>query len=292
LGAVTNLAIPTRKDVGKFEPRTTRVDDAKLDAIIGYAQRLKDWPTLERAVDEKIKQQAEFVQWWKDKVRGDGRPEKTGADRGRFPRERAEELTGITHQQVSRWTRRLKDRKTYCEVLYGAAYRKAMLAAVNHRAGTGEDEWYTPAQYVEAARAVMGGIDLDPASSDEAQLIVQAKKFFSIAHSGLTRKWHGRVWMNPPYSQPLIHEFGEKLIAEASAGRVEQAVVVTHNSTDTLWFHRLEEIAAAICFTRGRIAFIDPQGDRHSPTQGQAFFYYGENNSGFSKIFRKFGFIR
>ena len=34
---------------------------------------------------------------------------------------------------------------------------------------TGEVEWYTPAAYVESARKVMCGIDLDPASNQTAQ---------------------------------------------------------------------------------------------------------------------------
>jgi len=37
---------------------------------------MKDWPTLERAVDQKIEDQREFVQWWSESVRGLGNPAK------------------------------------------------------------------------------------------------------------------------------------------------------------------------------------------------------------------------
>lgn len=53
---------------------------------------------------------AEFVAWWREKVRGDGRPSKTVADRGQLSATDAESLTGITKQQVSRWAKALEDR--------------------------------------------------------------------------------------------------------------------------------------------------------------------------------------
>jgi len=68
--------------------------------------------------------------------------------------------------------------------------------------GTGQTEWYTPAQYVELARSVLGEIDLDPASSPEAQKVVRAKKFFDKNIDGLKQNWDGRVFLNPPYEQP------------------------------------------------------------------------------------------
>lgn len=276
-----------------FEPQETLTRDAKLTAVIEYAQRVKDWPLLETAIEQKLEEQREFVEWWREKITPNrGSRTDINADL-RLSVEDAEKHTGITQQQVSKWAKALKDETTYRNRLFGAAWKKAMGAVDMHRASyTGENEWYTPRLYIEAAREAMGAIDLDPASSERAQVVVKASEFFTVEQNGLSQVWHGRVWMNPPYSQPLISHFVEKLISEASAGRVEQAIVLTHNSADTLWFHRLEEIAAKLCFTRGRIAFVDPAGDRCAPTQGQTFFYLGDRTSEFSSVFSAYGFIR
>ena len=163
----------------------------------------------------------------------------------------------------------------------------------NHRAkGTGENEWYTPAKYVELAREVMGGFDLDPASSQIAQKGVNAGKFYTIDDDGLEQPWFGKVWLNPPYAQPAIAQFCEKMVNEYMVGNVSEAIMLTHNYTDTAWFHCAEAASAAICFTRGRIAFESPDGKKAAPTQGQAFFYFGSNPDKFREVFGEVGFIR
>ena len=156
---------------------------------------------------------------------------------------------------------------------------------------TGNNEWYTPAEYLEAAREVLGGFDLDPASSGEAQKQVKAGEFFDKEHDGLAVPWRGRVWLNSPYAQPLISEFVRKLMVELHAGRVTDAVMLTHNYTDTAWFHEAASASAAICFTRGRVKFVDPAGKPCSPTQGQTFFYFGSNSAPFVERFSKIGFV-
>jgi phage N-6-adenine-methyltransferase len=157
---------------------------------------------------------------------------------------------------------------------------------------TGETEWYTPAEYVEAARACLGGIDLDPATSEAAQSTIRAARFFTRDDDGLRHPWPGRIWLNPPYAQPEIARFIEKLLGELEAGRAEQAILLTHNYTDTSWFHAAARRSAAICFTRGRIRFVNPAGELAAPTQGQAFFYFGSAEWRFLETFGDFGFIR
>jgi phage N-6-adenine-methyltransferase len=157
--------------------------------------------------------------------------------------------------------------------------------------GTGENEWYTPADIIEAARAVLGVIDLDPASSAHAQATVQALRHFTLAENGLAQEWHGNVWLNPPYAQPHIADFADKLIAEVGSGRVKSAIMLTHNYTDTAWFQKSARAATSVCFTRGRVRFVSPSGDLAAPTQGQAFFYFGRESSLFDKVFCDAGLI-
>jgi len=157
--------------------------------------------------------------------------------------------------------------------------------------GTGDNEWYTPTEYLDAARIVLKTIDLDPASSEQANRTVQATRFYSQQENGLLHPWFGTVWLNPPYAQPLIGQFIEKLLEELTAKRTTAALVLTHNYTDTAWFHRAASHANALCFTRGRIAFLDPDGKPAAPTQGQAFHYFGPHVDRFATQFAPHGLI-
>ena len=158
---------------------------------------------------------------------------------------------------------------------------------VSHNGGN--NEWYTPKEYIEAAREVMGGIDYDPASSDIAQQVVRAERYDTIETNGLTKTWSGRVWMNPPYSSELIPLFCVKLKLHVNCGDIKQAIILVNNATETGWFNELVEIASAIVFPKGRVKFHMPDGKTGMPLQGQAVVYVGDNPQSFLDVFRQFG---
>lgn len=150
-------------------------------------------------------------------------------------------------------------------------------------------EWYTPTEYIDAARRVMGGIDLDPASCAEANKVVGARAFYSLEDDGLTREWRGRVYLNPPYSYPAVEQFCQRLVEEHNAGKVKQAVVLVNNSTDSAWFHDLARACGAFCLTRGRVRYWGPNSAQ--ARQGQAFFYLGPERDAFMREFAAFGIV-
>lgn len=157
---------------------------------------------------------------------------------------------------------------------------------------SGNNEWYTPAEFIEAARKVMGGIDLDPASSEMANRTVQATTFYTAEDDGLTKDWHGRVWMNPPYSQPLIADFCERVASLYAMEEIEQACVLVNNATETRWFQTLLMEASGVCFPSSRIKFLDPDGNPSgAPLQGQAIVYFGKRLQEFVETFRKIGAV-
>lgn len=63
-------------------------------------------------------------------------------------------------------------------------------------------EWYTPQYIIEA---LGGKFDLDPC----APFIEwhTANKCFTKEIDGLSMVWEGRVFLNPPYSNPIIKAF-------------------------------------------------------------------------------------
>ena len=155
---------------------------------------------------------------------------------------------------------------------------------------SGDNEWYTPKPYIAAAREVMGGIDLDPASSVEANKVVGATVFHTAEDNGLKQEWAKRLWLNPPFESGLIGKFMDKLAASVESGKVTEAIVLVNNATETKWFATLSDVSAFLCFPTGRVKFWHPKKVA-TPLQGQCVAYIGKHGKKFCEEFRQFGIV-
>jgi hypothetical protein len=86
----------------------------------------------------------------------------------------------------------------------------------------------------------------------------------------------------------------EKMVEEYTSRHLTQAIMLTCSSTDTEWWHLALKHCAAMCFTRGRIKFVvDKNGNTPpgSPSQGQVFFYFGDDVAKFKAKFKTIGSV-
>lgn len=151
------------------------------------------------------------------------------------------------------------------------------------------DEWYTPPFIIDKVKEVLGYIDLDPASNEIANKVIQAPAYYTKENSGLLKPWHGKVWCNPPYSAALIKRFTAKFLEEYETGNMTEGIILTNAGTDTLWNKPLSKGLQA--YTIGRISFLQPDGTQKATgSRGQCFTYFGPKKQLFVDVFTRDGF--
>lgn len=131
------------------------------------------------------------------------------------------------------------------------------------------DEWYTPKEIIDA----LGKFDLDPCAPVKP-LWKTAETMYNKNNDGLTKDWVGRVWLNPPYSRPLIERFVTRL-AEHGNG-----IALLFNRCDSKMFQDvIFEKATAMKFLRNRIRFSAGGTRGDSLGCGSILIAFGEDNA-------------
>lgn len=271
------------------------------DAARKHAIRIKDATAIRNATEIKLREMLataeEYSALFPHGNNQHSRGVDSTVDSSFSPEDYCAEL-GYSQRTVQRWHAKLRDEEGFEEWLHALTQKYIQAVAADAKEAdpfakqwTGEVQWYTPSEYIESARGVLGTIDLDPASCAHAQQTVRAERFYTMADDGLVQPWAGTVWLNPPYKMPAVKLFCERLVQHVSSGDVTAAIILTNNATDTTWWHMLTACASAVCFTAGRISFEDENGAHSAPTNGQNFHYFGDDTDSFAAEFQGHGMI-
>lgn len=161
---------------------------------------------------------------------------------------------------------------------------------------SGNCEYRTPQEIVEAARRAMGGINLDPASSYAFNHHIKAEAFFGVQKNGtfidgLKEEWHGRIWLNHPFGRGGNPLWIGKLLEEWDNQRIEAACCITYACTSETWFKPL--LLGAQCFLIPRTNFLLPDGSvKKGVTKGSVVTYFGKDIAAFVAAFASLGVIK
>lgn len=130
-------------------------------------------------------------------------------------------------------------------------------------------EWLTPPYIIKS----LGYFDLDPCAPHE-RIRPWDTAIRHYSENGLNRKWHGRVWCNPPYGKKSTFEWLDKL-ADHGDG-----IALIFSRTETIGFHNtVWERADAIFFFKGRLAFYHVDGTKGATANAPScLIAYGKQN--------------
>jgi hypothetical protein len=156
------------------------------------------------------------------------------------------------------------------------------------------EDWYTHPEIIALVHELLGGIDLDPMSCEEANSVVQAKNYYTKDQNGLLFPWSGRVLLNPPWggsaASSVKVQAVRKLLAAYSTGEVDSAVIVLNaNAMTAAWFAPLLQFP--VCIPSRRIPHYGPGGAGGNPNSGTVVVYVGPDIPRMVSVFSRLGTV-
>ena len=143
------------------------------------------------------------------------------------------------------------------------------------------DRWFTPEYLIEMAKAVLGDIDLDPASEELANRAIQAKTIITQERDGLTTEWsEGSIFLNPPggklKNRSLSALFWAKLMDHKQNCKLTHAIYIGFSLEQlaiSQSYHELKMLDFPLCVPRKRIKFDNPVVAKHAPSHSNVIIY-------------------
>lgn len=165
------------------------------------------------------------------------------------------------------------------------------------------DEWFTPKWLMEAIQEVIGPIELDPASSKEANIIVNAKRILTREDNGLRTSWGKAtsIFINPPGGKEGKESktglFWNKLMQERDNGNFGHAIFLAFSIEALQTTQKYDKPIAGFpfCVPSKRIRFTLPDGSTPTaPSHSNMIVYVPgtiNETDKFEAVFKQLGAV-
>ena len=134
--------------------------------------------------------------------------------------------------------------------------------------GDNKPGYLTPQRIFDQCNAIWGPFDLDVAADSQNKL---CREFFTEKTSGLLNEWHGKCWMNPPYSPKGLYDWCHKawhavhgFTGDTSIEAVLVCALLPAKPEQEWW--QFVDHSQHIQFIRGRVTFAGAKGCAQFPS--------------------------
>ena len=121
-------------------------------------------------------------------------------------------------------------------------------SALSVHFSSASDDWETPQALFDELSWIFGGFTLDPCAT---KANAKCARFFTRSDDGLSQRWEGKVFVNPPYGR-AIGRWVRKAFEESLEGTL--VVCLLPARTDTRWWQEYAK-RGQVWFLRGRLKF-------------------------------------
>lgn len=281
------------RDVDKFTSMPQAQFHDLCGALVAEAGEI-GWPEFLWAMATVVKERDDLIYALISAVRNESDSSKQRVSN----RQRFDKLCAFLNDAVTAYGWRPVLLATTCAAI--TAHKKdearALQVAVNSyvqfQEAKEEQELYAAQSVIDAARRVLGGIDLDPCSCEEANVVVGAKQFFTRRDDGLRQEWRGRVWLFPPLEASQCLAFEDKLVTAYRNKTVTEAIVfLAQDQCGHDWGNNIGTIASMHCRSRLLLKLRQP-GKKAMRRERGEMIYCGKRYDVFEKEFSQFNGCR
>jgi hypothetical protein len=107
----------------------------------------------------------------------------------------------------------------------------------------------------------LGPFDLDPCAGDPRPWDC-ARVNYTLADDGLSKRWLGLTWLNPPFCRYVVERWIQRLADHGNG------VALLHARCEAQWFRPVWANASGILFMGQRIKFCHADGIEHPANSG------------------------